>query len=291
MKIHHDTRSRVLLPLVLFANAGVILSLALLAAPSLAEEAEASAAIGRVVSVRGAAYAQSPGEERRVLQCRGPLYPGDEVRTLDGSDVGIDAGSYYVRLGENTAVEIDALGSGAPRLDLEAGHLRLMDSEGGASASAELVTPGLRLARTGSDQDAMVFAEKAGSVSMVCSQGGALNVARLGDPAALLQATPGACVVAKPREPLYVAEATHPQLAVQMRDACQDLAGTPVADRFSPDDVSLGPASTSGGMSSTPDPAALGGVAQPCSGACARGGVGVAPTQFPFNPPVLPGTP
>ena len=251
--------------------------------------------VGRVVSVRGFVFAQEPGEERRVLQCRDPIYDGDRVLTLDDSDVGIDSGSYYVRLGSNTTTEVGALASGAPRLDLVQGHLRLIDSDGGAGASAEVLTPGLRVARTGADQDALVFAEKAGTVSMVCSYGGPLPVARRSDPLTVLEALPGGCVVGKPREALFAAQATHPQLAVLMRDACEELAGVPVSDRFSLADVSLGPlAGAGGGGTPAPGPPVFGsGLAQPCSGGgCTpSSGPTALPTQFPFVPPVLPPTP
>jgi hypothetical protein len=254
--------------------------------------------VGRVVSARGAVFAQAPGEERRILQCRDPIYEGDRVLTLDGSGVGIDAGSYYVRLGENTTTEMGALASGAPRVDLVSGHLRLIDSAGGSGPSAELSTPGLRVARTGSDQDALVFAEKAGTVSMVCAYGGDIQVARLADPLSFLAALSGGCVVAKPREALFSAAASHPELAVLMRDACDELAMVPVAGHFSPSDVGLGPALAGvGGGAPVPAPPAWGaGPTQPCSGGCARSagapsaGPGL-PTQFPFVPPVLPPAP
>ena len=269
----------------------VALASALLGPALFAELAESAEPVGRVVSTRGAVFAQAPGEDRRILQCRDPIRDGDRITTLDDSDVGIDAGSYYVRLGQNTTSEMGALASGAPRLDLVSGHLRLIDSAGGSGPSAELSTPGLRLARTGSDQDALVFAEKAGTVSMVCSNSGSLQVARRLDASIVLGALPGGCVVGKPREALFAADASHPQLAVLMRDACEELAMVPVADRFSPSDVALGPGAGAG-VAPLPVPPAFR-TATPCSGACARssgtspGGPGL-PTQFPFVPPTLP---
>lgn len=264
--------------------------------PAAGVVAQSTTPIGRVVTARGAVFAQAPGQERRILECRDAIYEGDRILTLDGSDVGIDSGSYYVRLGENTTAEMGLLASGAPRVDVVAGHLRLMDSEGGASGSAQLATPGLLLARTGRDQDALVFAEKAGTVSMVCAYGGSLQVARLTDPGVSLAAPSGGCVVGKPREALFGAEASHPQLAVLMRDACEELAMTPVAGRFSPDSVALGPAlAPGGGVGDAPQPLASAfgsGPAQPCAGGCTRGGGGPTPTpglptSFPFGLPSL----
>ena len=262
--------------------------------PAAAAFAQATQTVGRVVSTRGAVFAQSPGEERRILQCRDPIYDGDQVLTLDGSDVGIDAGSYYVRLGQNTTAEMGALASGAPRVDLVNGHLRLLDTEGGAGESAELSTPGLRVARTGSDQDALVFAEKAGIVSMVCNYGNDIEVARRTDPATFLAALAGGCVVGKPREALFTADASHPELAVLMRDACEELAGVPVSGLFSPGSVALGPNALAGtgGGAPAPGPPPFGPVSQPCAGGCTRSGTTPTgpglPTTFPFVPPTLP---
>jgi hypothetical protein len=259
--------------------------------------------VGRAVSVRGAVFAQAPGEERRILECRDPIFAGDRVLTLDGSAVGIDSSTYYARLGENTVVEFGALANGSPRVDLVDGHVRLIDSAGNNAESAELLTPGLRVSRTGPDQDALVFREKAGVVSMVCAYSEPVNVARRTDGAQLLVAAPSGCVVGKPREPLYAANASHPQLAVLMRDACEELALVPVSARFSPDDVALGPNLTvAGAGSGAPPPVPPpfgGGPGLPCSGGCAGSGgptpTSITPTgtpgpsNFPFVP--IPGLP
>ena len=75
--------------------------------------AAAGEPVGHAVSVRGSVFAQSPGEERRILKCRDPLYDGDRVFTLEESDVGIDAGSYHVRIGESSEAEVGRLSTGA----------------------------------------------------------------------------------------------------------------------------------------------------------------------------------
>jgi hypothetical protein len=254
--------------------------------------AEAREPVGRAVSVRGAVFAQAPGEERRILECRDPVYPGDRVLTLDDSAVGIDSGTHYARLGENTTVEFGALASGAPRLDLVDGHVRLLDSAGGDADSAELLTPGLRVARTGPDQDALVFREKAGGVSMVCAYDEPVDVARRSDDGERLTAAPGGCVIGKPREPLYAAEASHPQLAVLMRDACEELANVPVSDRFSPDDVAMGSTlagTGAAGLAAPPEPNLVaGGPGQPCSGGCGPNLTSVPAPPTP-PPPTTPG--
>jgi hypothetical protein len=259
--------------------------------PGAALAADSREPVGHAVSVRGNVFAQSPGEERRALQCRDPLYDGDTIFTLDQSDVGIDAGDTHVRLGESSQAEIGRLASdpgGAPRLDLVQGHLRLIDTDAGQGASAELTTPGLRVARTGPDQDALVLSEKAGTVSMVCAYDEPVEVERRFDPSTRLVAEPGGCVVGKPRESLYAADATHPPLAVLLRDACSELASTPVSDRFSPAAVGLGPPATGGEGAGLPVAVAFG----------AGAGLPVLlppvvplPTQFPSVPPVLPPAP
>jgi hypothetical protein len=174
----------------------------------------------------------------------------------------------------------------------------LIDSAGGNGDPAELSTPGLRVARPGPDQDALVFSEKAGVVSMVCAYEQPVSVARRTKPGDRLTATPGGCVVGKPREALYAAQASHPQLAVLMRDACEELAMVPVGNRFSPEDVALGPAlfagtagggEGSGGAAPPPAVPPFGpGPALPCSGGCSTGVPGPGQTSFPFVPPVLP---
>jgi hypothetical protein len=236
-------------------------------------------------------FAQAPGESKRVLPCRGPVFDGDHIFTEGDSAVGIDAGSFYVRLGESSEVELGALASGAPRVDLVAGHVRVMDSAEPAVAAAELTTPGLSVARTGPDVDALVFGEKATAVSMVCAYGPGVDVARRSKPEEFRAAAPGSCVVGKPREPLYVAPATHPMLAVLMQDACDELALQPVAGQFTPTSVALGPAvGDPGVVAPQPQLLAIGGINQPCSPACPQPPVvpPSQPTQFPFVPPVLP---
>ncbi len=256
--------------------------------------AAAPAVVGRVLSVHGAAYAKAPGEPRRILKCKDPIFEGDRVMTQENSALGIDSGPTYVRLGENTALAIGALAARAPRVDLLRGHARLVDPSGDVTGSAELLTPGLRVARTGGDVDGLVFSEKAGTVSMVCTAASAVSVERRGRPDEALVATPGGCVVGKPREALYAAQATHEKLAVLMADACDELPPVAAAGRFTPTSVALGPAFLGGGRRVPPPPADVlsnNGIAEPCSPVCTTppaSSPGLS-TNFPFVPPVLPG--
>ena len=279
-------------------NLRVFLLCALLL-PSTTAASESREVVGRVVSVRGAVFAQAPGEERRILECRDSVYEGDRVLTLDDSDAGIDAGSYYLRLVENTVIDVGRQSTGQPKLDVVDGYIRLVDSAAGNGPPAELSTPGLRVARPGPDQEALVFLEKAAVVSIVCAFEDPVSVTRRTDPGNRMTATPGRCVVGKPREALYVAQASHPQIAVLISDACEELAMVSAGSRFLPGDVALGSAVLSGGAGGGMDGAPLPngppfgpGLTEPCSGSC---GPGPAPqvyvpgtTSFPVIPPVLP---
>jgi hypothetical protein len=223
------------------------LSLSAAGAPEVAPEAEkvaaGTAAVGRVVSVRGAAYAQAPGQERRILSCRDFIFEGDRVMTQESSALGVISGDYYTRLNQSTQLTFASTDEAAPKLDLEAGHVRLLDASGRAPAQGEIATPGLVATRSGRDTEAMVFVEKAGVVSMVCAFQGDVKLARRTDPSQTSVVGVGNCVVSKPREALYGAEATHPRLAVLMQDACESEPGLPVAaGLFSPAQVALGPA-------------------------------------------------
>jgi hypothetical protein len=260
---------------------------------SAAGAADPGPVIGRAVSVHGTVFAETPGQPKRTLECRDPIFDGDRVTTAEKSAVGIDSGSFYVRLGESSDVGMSALASGAPHVDLANGHVRLMNSADETSAAAEVTTPGLRVARTGSDQDALVFGEKATAVSMVCAYEEGLDVARRSNPAEQLAAAPGSCVVGKPREPLYIAPATHPMLAVLAEDACSELAMLPVAGRFTPTTVALAPPAAVFGGPPGPDLFPIDAPNLPCSPACPQApppppGPPGLPTQFPFVPPVLP---
>ena len=272
-----------------------VLLLCVFLLPSITLASESREVVGRVVSVSGAVFAQAPGEERRALACRDSIYEGDRVLTLDDSDAGIDAGTYYARLAENTVVDIGRQSTGQPKLDLVDGYLRLIDAASGHGDPAELSTPGLRVARPGPDQEALVFREKVSVVSIVCAYEKPVSVARRTNPDIRMTAPSGKCVVGKPREDLYFAQASHPQLAVLVSNACEDLAMVSAGSRFSPGDVALGSgvfASASGAVG-TPAPIAppFGpGLALPCSGSCGSAPAVYVPgaTSFPLIPPILP---
>ncbi len=262
--------------------------------------------IGRVVAVRGQVTAESPDGTSRSLQCDDPVYAGDVLKTPAEGKVGILAGGVYAGIGEKSEMTMAATDGGAPDLDLKAGHLRILDSEGGAGGSARISTPTLLAYDAGDDTEALVFPEKVAMVSMVCAYDAPVTVTRsaVGDST---RADSGQCVVAKPKESLYTAAASHPRLPV-IDDDCG--APTPVAgtalDHFgTPADVALGPdvaAAAFAAPSLAPAIAgasAANGVRTPCDGdTCsgARAGglsVGGGPPGFGNtpSPPILPPAP
>jgi len=220
------------------------LSLLTVATPAVAAEADAintgSEVAGQVVSVSGAAYAQAPDQERRILSCRDPIYQGDRIMTQESSALGVVSGDHYTQVGENTQLIYSSTGEGVPQLEVETGHVRLLDVSGRAPAQGGIVTPGLVAARSGRDTEALVFAgEKIGVVSMACAFEDPVEVARRGDPGQTAVADPGSCIVSKPREELYRAPATHPRLAVSTLGASEGVPLLAMGSHFSPAQVAL----------------------------------------------------
>jgi hypothetical protein len=221
------------------------LSLLSVATPAAAAEADAvgtgSEVAGQVVSVSGAAYAQSPGQARRILSCLDPIYQGDRILTQESSALGVVSGDHYTQVGENTQLVYTSTGDAAPQLEIETGHVRLLDVSGRAPTQAGISTPGLVAARSGRDTEALVFAgEKIGVVSMACAFEDPVQVARRGDPDQTAVADPGSCIVSKPREELYRVPATHPRLAVSTLGADDGAPLLAIGSHFNPAQVALG---------------------------------------------------
>jgi hypothetical protein len=261
--------------------------------------AAAEQEIGRVVAVRGQATAQAPGGAPRSLQCNDPIYAGDQIEIADEGVLGVLSGGIYAGMGQKTRLEMQATDGGAPRLDLQQGHLRVLDAESGGSA-ARIQTPGLLAYDAGRDTEALVYPEKAWTVSMVCAYEDPVQVTRAakGDGT---RALPGRCAIDKPREALFTAPANHPRLAV-IDDECGTPLLTPVAgtalDHFgSPADVAAGPDVAAAAFRSPTLAPAVAGVSgvkrlrDSCdAGTCGGGGPGGGPgpfgnTPFPFVPP------
>ncbi|MGH0037496.1 MAG: hypothetical protein ACQGVK_20910 [Myxococcota bacterium] len=267
---------------------------------TVAASALAEKEIGRVVAVRGTVTAKAPGEGARALQCNDPIFAGDEIEVSEKGGLGVLSGGVYAGMGEKTDLELETTDAGAPRLDVKHGHVRVLDAEAG-SGSARILTPGLLAYDAGSDTEALVFPEKAWTVSMVCAYDDPVQVTRAakGDGT---RAAPGTCAIDKPRESLFTSPATHPRLAV-IDDDCGGAGLIPVAgsaaDHFgSPADVAAGPdvaASAFGSPSLAPAVAGVAGansLRNSCdAGTCGGNTPGPVPgppfgnTPSPFIPP------
>ncbi len=209
-------------------------SIALLLAP-LAVGAETT--VGYVVSVEGEAYAQAPGEEARRLECDSPIYRHDLITTMDDPGLAIMSGDAYVRLAGQSTLRFGTLAAGPPDLDLQKGHVRMMNM-GNGSGSGSISTPGLILADARSNSEAIVFAEKIWTVSMICSRDDVLGVERKGNPSERMVSNPGQCTISKPKEPLYTADASHKTLEMLAREQCgPNEIELGMADYFAPGDL------------------------------------------------------
>lgn len=252
--------------------------------------ARAATPIGYVVSVEGESYAQAPGEEPRLLACDDPIYRHDLVTTLDHPGLAIMSGDAYVRLGGNSKMHFRTLNSGPPDLDLEIGQVRVIDM-GDGSRTSRIETPGLVLADARSNSEAIVFPEKIWTVSIVCSRDDRLAVERRGNATERMTSAPGQCTIAKPKEPLYLAAASHESLGLLARDACGPLEiQLGLADRFTPGDAAgLLPAVAAG---PPPMPPPIAPAMAPTLPGCTVGGACSAKLGFiPAVPVGVPGGP
>lgn len=255
---------------------------ALSLAPFLASTAGAKTTVGHVVSVEGEAYAQAPGEAARRLECDSPIYRHDLITTMEDPGLAIMSGDAYVRLAGNSTMRFGTLNTGPPALDLKLGQVRMIDM-GNGSRSGSISTPGLLLADARSNSEAIVFAEKIWTVSMICSQDDSLGVERTGNPNERIVSSPGECTISKPNEPLYTAAASHDPLALLARAQCDapDLQ-LGLADRFAPGDLAgLLPAVGAGPPGLAP-PAAV--VAAPAMAGCTAGASCIVKPRFKPGP-------
>jgi hypothetical protein len=187
-------------------------------------------------------------------------------------------------------MEFRTLNSGPPDLDLQTGHVRMIDM-GDGTRSGRIGTPGLILADARSNSEAIVFPEKIWTVSMICSRDDSLEVERNGKPGEHLVAAPGQCAISKPKEPLYTAAASHDQLQLLARAQCGPLdVQLGVADRFAPGDLAGLLPAVSAGPPGMPPPVAP--LLAPTLPGCTVGGACQENLQFiPSGPPVGPPAP
>jgi hypothetical protein len=248
-----------------------------------------SGPVGRVVAVRGEAYATAPGGEPRALSCDSPIYVGDEITTADAAGLGVLSGAFYARLGEGSELRFARTSSGTPDLDLAVGHLRLLDAGEAGTPVGRIVTPGLVAAKASRDSEALVLREKISLVSMICGWDGGLDVSRVGRPGQVAHPASGQCAIGKPREALYTAKASHNKLPIMDEAACptpDELRLGLITDRFTPYDVAsmLPPVDAAGPIlmpNVLPPTVAL---REPCT----AGSTCAITSDFTFTTPVIP---
>jgi len=204
----------------------------------------ADEAVGRITSATGDVRAIGPDGSSRPLGCGDSVYPGDTLSTGSASNAGVLSGDYLTQVPSASAVSFGQTAAGAPDATLQRGRVRVIDvREGGAVARLAAGDAEVRVA--GNDAEAYLLSEKVGPYAMFCEWDAPLHVARNAE---TRSADPGQCVIAKPREPLYVADAHAERISAADVAICPaDLGGLASTDsHFSPEDladVGAGPTS------------------------------------------------
>jgi hypothetical protein len=189
---------------------------------ALAGAAQAADPLGTVSSVAGDATAQQPGADPRPLACGDPVYVGDTLRTGASSRVGVQLDDVAAHLDASSRAVLGRTPQSMPTARLEAGKIRVIDPrDAGAPAGLEVLDAEASV--VGNDAEAYIFSEKVGPYAMLCEWDAPLPVSRGSEQKT---AQPGKCVIAKPKEPLYVANG-HDVRIPAVAEACEpgpDLA-------------------------------------------------------------------
>jgi hypothetical protein len=205
-------------------------------------------ALGEVVSITGDVIAiEAATGARRTLVCGDSLHHGDTVVTSTGARAGLLFDLVYVQLDPGTRLALARDAAGRMDLELDEGRVRVIDPR--REGDPLRLVAGTAHARiAGNDAEAYLLAEKAGTYAMLCEWDDPLQVTR---GAESRSASPGECVIAKSREPLYTAKAHDERIAFADADRCEaGMDPLAVADLFSPTDVAAGPL----GFDPFPDP-------------------------------------
>jgi hypothetical protein len=229
---------------------------ALIGSLGVAGSALAADELGRVTAVAGEATAQQPGAEPRALACGDPVFAGDTLRTGSNSHVGVQLDDVATHLDANTQVEIGRTPENTPSARLLAGKVRMIDPrDEGAPAQLAALDENARV--KGNDAEAYIFSEKVGPYAMMCEWDAPLPITRGRESKV---ADPGHCVIAKPKEPLYTADA-HEQRIPALAQECApgpELASlNDPRHHLSPTDVAApgyGPVGGFGPLSMAPTP-------------------------------------
>jgi hypothetical protein len=181
----------------------IALGIAAAASLALANAALAAEELGRVSAVAGEATAQQPGAEPRALACGDPVFAGDTLRTGPNSHVGVQLDDVAAHLDANSELAIGRTADNTPSARLLAGKVRMIDprKEGPPAELAALDTDARVMSN---DAEAYILSEKLGRYAMMCEWDSPLPVSRGKEQKT---AQPNECVIAKPKEPLYTANA------------------------------------------------------------------------------------
>ncbi len=208
---------------------------------AIASTAFAADELGRVSEMTGDVTAQQPGAEPRSLACGDPVFPGDTLRTGQGSHVGVQLGDVATHLDANSQVVLGRTAQNTPSARLMAGKVRMIDPrEEGEPAQLAVLDADAKV--QGNDAEGYIFSEKIGPYAMLCEWDDPLAVSRGSDSKT---AKPGECVIAKPKEPLYTAkahEARIPALAQECASPRNIASLNDPMHHLSPEDVAaVGP--------------------------------------------------
>ncbi|HKA15715.1 MAG TPA: hypothetical protein VKH41_11905 [Myxococcota bacterium] len=172
--------------------------------------------LGRVSAVAGEATAQQPGAEPRALACGDPVFAGDTLRTGRNSHVGVQLDDIATHLDANSQLEIGRTAQGTASARLVAGKVRMIDPRDPGATPAQLSVLAADAAVSSNDAEGYIFSEKVGPYAMLCEWDAPLPVSRGKEQKT---AKPGECVIAKPKEPLYTANA-HEQRIPALAQEC-----------------------------------------------------------------------
>jgi hypothetical protein len=171
--------------------------------------------LGRVSAVSGEATAQQPGAEPRALACGDPVFPGDTLRTGSDSHVGVLLDDVAAHLDPNSQVVLGRTVVNTPSARLLAGKVRMIDPRD-EGEPAQLAVLDADAQVMGNDAEGYIFSEKVGPYAMLCEWDKPLPVSRGKEHKT---ADPHECVIAKPKEPLYTANA-HDQRIPALAQEC-----------------------------------------------------------------------
>jgi tetratricopeptide (TPR) repeat protein len=192
----------------------------------------AGESVGQVTSAAGEVVAIAADGSERTLGCGDPIYAGDRLATGAGANVGVLSGDYLTQLPDSSRVLFGQTASGAPDATLERGKVRIIDvREGGGTARLAAADAAVRV--VGNDAEAYLLSEKVGGYAMFCEWDAPLDVVRRDEQKL---ADPEQCIIAKPHEPLYVADAHEERIAAGPVETCPpDLGALASTDpHFSP---------------------------------------------------------